>query len=1137
MTFYKQLFYTSTLAFSSLLFTTTNSQAFDYTNTITTASTSSTITYGLEPPASNTPYDTATLNFTTADFNLAYGTLLGEVKDLVLNFSGNKANSVYGYIRRDNAGEVSKSITVNITDGEIANSVAVTADRFNQYNGIEPLREENNLNLSGGTVGGSIIGGAGAENNNIMISGGTVGGNVITGTNSPLLKNRSTNATVTIKNTATDFLSSFVENAAGDKGVISNQHITGSGKLVFDDITGTYKGGIRDFDEVAIDGGALQLDAVEGKTYKADIWSVNGDFTTNGKTISAKTGNDTIALNISSAGKSLGMFNTDANVDAENKGILNGITATGKNIDIDNYNEMNGDYVANNILVTNNAGGNFGSSQTTFNANNATINNLATIANADILAIGSTKLDINNTSGANMSGESTFTGDIDINNYSGGNITGTFNTNGSVAVKNEGDISAWTLNNSQNNLFVMNASTGTISGTNNINNDAGITTNIFNMGEVKGDLNISKGELVFDNMGSIEGLSTTAKDGVVANINNISGGNIAGTNIFKTTDTAIININNNLGANISGTNTFEADNADTINISNNVDGNVTGEFIVNNGVSSIENNGTITDWALSGSQSEIIINNNAGGIIDVTDPENDSTNITATGNTIINNAAGALISGSLDISGTGTVNNFGRITLEGFLPTDYIAINGKDVDVINEANGVIEGAMNVNSYHQKSDAVWVSYLNKNKDVDNGMSTIDIQSVDGLTIDEGAIIYIDSKNDVKSFEDHQEFKIVTIDGQDANAADSATLNEQLENLTLYSDSPFANFIIKENDAGKNVIEFNHVGPELYAKHTDLATANHGATILGSHRVYELFANRDVNTGSAGLSSGDSFTTTDKVSFLSIGGTSHQGNKDGHAGYDANYYGGIGYFEHDFSTNLKGGLGLAYLNTTNDFNDSLGSDASIDSYRPFAYINYDYNNWHVDLAGGVAKHKVNDKRKYEHNHTTYLSKSSYDADEYSAHLNVGYKYVLDNNVIIQPKVGAFVAKLKTDSYDERGSGPMNMNIKSEDYDSFKTMVGTKFSKEYELDNGSTLTPEMHLRWYHELSDRSGGVTAYFLAQEQLFSTSGIESPKDIGDIAFRLTSKSGTAYDLFAEAYYQFGDEFYNVGGSVGVQYNF
>lgn len=477
-----------------------------------------------------------------------------------------------------------------------------------------------------------------------------------------------------------------------------------------------------------------------------------------------------------------------------------------------------------------------------------------------------------------------------------------------------------------------------------------------------------------------------------------------------------------------------------------------------------------------------------------------------------------------------TINNSGRIvavdvpslTIPGL---GSYAVDGKNINLVNQTGGLIGGSIHVNDYTQESGSTWVTFMNKDL---TQMSTIFAEN--DISIASDSILNIHTNNDVKAFTNGQKFLLVDAAGMTAGEIDA-----QIENFKIVTDSPFANYeMLGENDQG--YIVFNHVDPTNFETSTDMATASHNATILGSQRMYELFVNRDINQVQ-GLASGDSYNTTNKLNFMPIGGVAHQGDKGGHAGYDTNYYGGLGYWEHDFNNNLKGGLGFAYMNNSTDFKDADGSDGSIDSYRPFAYINYEQGAWRFDLAGGVAKHKVDNKRKYSFNNTQYLSNGKYDADEISGHLNIGYKMMLENDFVIQPMVGAYAAKLKTDSFKETGSGPMNMHVASEDYNSFKSMLGVKFSKEYELDNGSSITPEFHMRWYHELGDTNGGVTAYFLAQEQMFSTSGIEMPKDVGDVAFRLTTKTGTNLDLFTEAYYQFGSKFYNAGGTVGLQYNF
>lgn len=141
----------------------------------------------------------------------------------------------------------------------------------------------------------------------------------------------------------------------------------------------------------------------------------------------------------------------------------------------------------------------------------------------------------------------------------------------------------------------------------------------------------------------------------------------------------------------------------------------------------------------------------------------------------------------------------------------------------------------------------------------------------------------------------------------------------------------------------------------------------------------------------------------LNFMPIGGYASQDSDGVHAGYDSKYYGGIGYYEHDFAKNIKGGLGVAYLHNNSDYKDEFKSKSEMDSYRPFVYVNYEKGNFRADVAAGYAEHKIKDNRNYSFNNNQYLAKSKYDAQEYSGHLNLGYKIWNQNGEIIQPIVG--------------------------------------------------------------------------------------------------------------------------------------
>lgn len=1103
----------------------------------------------------------------TGIFNVTNGTTISN-QGLVDGLTTNNAQNILNFTNNA-AGVLANTLTFNNSDD--TKTVNLNNQSSDVLNG-GLIVNEGILNLNNGAE--STINGYAMTTNSSILNvnnGGTISGiNSITNTNggSALLTNY---GYATLGGTLT---------ATGGVLDIDNQAMGQITNLDLKADTGTVN---------VSNSGVMSGNTILENTNSGIINLTNQISGTLKDNLLVKSGLDTFTNLGTIAG--LTLTNQQATLDLDNTGIISGTNAFN--------NSAPGNTINLNNNTAGNITGVLSSSNGTFNLNNnadAFLHDLsytnngstAAIINAGVMSGNNTlantvgTLSLTNSSGGTITGGLTLNGGLDSMDNNAGGIIGdlTINSNqNTFTINNSGSIVNSNVLNANNEIKIINDGSGSVnsnltinapitsfeqnsSGNFNANVVSNSGSNILNLTNttaltsvlsgligtvnlVNNNTSLTAPSLTLGNTGTVQ-VGVNVNNNGYTQINNSGNMNapISDANSPNISDTAcptnIVELNNS--GNISGDisvekNKFIFNNMGTGNVtSNHIDTrdlylNNSGTF--NSDISylfsvrdhmEVENTGTIygRDMAF-----KLIGKPEAGK--DVKGFINNSGTIYSQGITIGydgSNIACPTCYGSdpLVINNTGTIVAVDVATLTNPDLNSY-AIDASNAEVNNNSGGIIGGSMHVKDYNQKNGANWITFMDKDQ---TKMSTITAEN--NINIEAGSLLTIHTNNDVKAFTNGQKFLLVT-----AKAMDQTAIDAQIENFTIKTDSPFANYqMIGEGDDG--YILFNHVDPSNFATATDLTTASHNATILGSQRLYELFVNRDINQVQ-GMSSGDSYTTTNKVNFMPIGGTSHQGSKDGHAGFDTDYYGGIGYFEHDFNNNLKGGLGFAYMNNSTKFKDIDKSKGSIDSYRPFAYINYETGQWRFDLAAGVAQHKVDNKRKYSFNDTRYLAKAKYDADEISGHLNIGYKMVLPDDYIVQPMIGAYAANLKTDSYKETGNGPMNMNVKSDDYNSFKSMLGVKFSKEYALDNGGSFTPELHVRWYHEMGDTQGGVSAYFLAQEQLFNTSGIETPKDIGDIALRMTTKTGTNFDLFAEAYYQFGDKFYNTGGTLGLQYNF
>ncbi|MFI3241578.1 MAG: autotransporter domain-containing protein [Alphaproteobacteria bacterium] len=496
-----------------------------------------------------------------------------------------------------------------------------------------------------------------------------------------------------------------------------------------------------------------------------------------------------------------------------------------------------------------------------------------------------------------------------------------------------------------------------------------------------------------------------------------------------------------------------------------------------------------------------------------------SLNLSGDGSLILDNYGTATGSSyaiqALSDSLTGTINNYGTIS-----STSGNAIDAGYLDVNNLSGGTIVGSVIADNYYQDASSIWTATYSE----DNGMSSIIANSI---TLEDGSTIDLATNNISQYFSSGDEIKVLT---------STTDLSNTVGDVNVSYDSLFNTYdLVIDGTDGYLVV--GDVDPTSFTSTTDSANSNHNTIVQSSHRTSEMFLEKD-STTVVNLSSGDDYSfAANTFNFMPMVGHAHQDAKDGDVGFDNKYYGGVFYLEHKFTSNFTGGLGFGYLHNNNDYEDDYGSNSNINSYRPFAFLNYDYDKFDIAMAAGYALHKVDNTRNYETGGSVYTASADYNVDEYYTHLKVGYQAYNQNNLVITPTAGLYYAYVDDESYNESGSGPLNMNVATNEYNSFKTSLGVGAKKTYVLDSGANITPEVKVKWYHELADNNSGVDSYFLDQGILFSSSGIETPRDLGDVSLKVSLNSNEQYDVYAEGFYQFGDSYYNVGGGVGVKYKF
>lgn len=708
--------------------------------------------------------------------------------------------------------------TVNITNTGIINSQAgQTTSITSQNAGV--------LNNAGQIKEKLIVAGAVSINNN---AGGNINAQIQNQQNVLNISNLGTISASSLQNQGNKVIK--LENKSG--GVISNSLALTNGTL---NLTNNSGGSLSD-NALSSNGGVFNI---------ANFGVMNGNTS-----LSASNGGSFSLINQASGAVSGNLTLNTILAQFENNGLLQNL----------------------NLAST--------QSNTLTNSTTGMVQNVAFVTDTQDFAI-------NNSS--SFSGNNQFSaqngGSFSFINKADGKISGQFSVlSGLESLDNQGLISDWTLSADTPDFEIDN--TGEISGTNILATNGVVTLN--NSGKSSGDLALNNTSLEVNHDSSTVLTNNFIGQNGTENveINNAANSSVTSSFAGSLGSITLKNKNTDLNtAQMSLTNNALIDGKITDNLTQVASGNkfdltnngaLSGDISVMNNIFNFTNNASGVVTSNHVDAGDLYLNNagtfqNTSSYTFSVQKHVDLTNSgTINGGDMVLKINGDKVNGEINNSGTmwsygttigmgenvGTCSNCNlNLYNTGMLlavdPADFVipdldsyAVNVPTMNVYNQNGGVIGGSLNVNNYTQESGSTWVAFMDKDKSL---MSTITAQNK--ISIAPGSILYIHTNNDVTKFTDGQTFQIVNALGMSKDE-----VKTQLNNYTLKTDTPFATYEMT-NDENNGYIVFNKVAPTKYADATDMTTANHNNLAAGSHRLFELFVNRNMKSTPLGLSSGD------------------------------------------------------------------------------------------------------------------------------------------------------------------------------------------------------------------------------------------------------------------------------------------
>ncbi|MBE6452555.1 MAG: autotransporter domain-containing protein [Alphaproteobacteria bacterium] len=278
------------------------------------------------------------------------------------------------------------------------------------------------------------------------------------------------------------------------------------------------------------------------------------------------------------------------------------------------------------------------------------------------------------------------------------------------------------------------------------------------------------------------------------------------------------------------------------------------------------------------------------------------------------------------------------------------------------------------------------------------------------------------------------------------------------------------------------------------------------------------------GGRGMSSGDTMYQQTAVWMQGLFNKAELEDTSKSKGFDSETSGVALGIENFINEDVKVGIGYAYNHTDID---GFMRSTDVDTHTAIAYGEYKPSNWFINA---VATYGWSD---YEENKNVAGStvKAKYDAESFGLQAMTGYEFGA-NGYSLTPETGLRYVHIKQDGYKDTA----DQKVSGGQSDILTGVIGAKLSKNWELDNGMNLRPEIRVAATYDLvNDDAGSVVT--LANGSAYNVSG-EALDEFGmEFGAGLTAEVNDNIELFLGYEGKFKKDYQDHSGLINAKYKF
>ncbi len=256
------------------------------------------------------------------------------------------------------------------------------------------------------------------------------------------------------------------------------------------------------------------------------------------------------------------------------------------------------------------------------------------------------------------------------------------------------------------------------------------------------------------------------------------------------------------------------------------------------------------------------------------------------------------------------------------------------------------------------------------------------------------------------------------------------------------------------AGKQAYE-----DALTALAPETAPAVQQAATEGTNQIFGAVGTRlsggAIASAKQGMSSGDNPFTKVAVWVQGLFNKAKLDDTSKSKGFDSKTYGTALGVESKISEDVKLGIGYAYSKTDID---GFMRDTDVKTHTAILYGEYKPKNWYVNAIASYGWSDYDEKK----NVAGVGVKADWDIEPFALQMMTGYDMYF-NGFGVTPEAGLRYIHVKQDKYTDTAG----QSVKSDDSDIVTGVLGAKIAKSYNLSNGMLLTPEFKAAMTYDIS----------------------------------------------------------------------